>query len=229
MMSSRAVGVGVLGVMLAVSVVQGQTGAHYRDFRLGGDIASVSALTGLKASDAKTVHARPAMLQDLEWRRPFTLDDEKLTDPVQRITFSFYNDQLFRLVIDYDRDRTEGLTDEDMIEAISTMYGAPAPATFTRGRAPLPVIDAASGAKVADWGNDEYTAVLYRASYGSGFRMVVTSVRLNALARTAEAQALQLDERDAPKRELARQKQEADEARALQEKARLANKPTFKP
>jgi hypothetical protein len=59
--------------------------------------------------------------------------------------------------------------------------------------------------------------------------MVVTSVRLSTLARTAEAQALRLDERDAPRRERARQKEEADQARASKEKARLANKATFKP
>ena len=43
---------------------------------------------------------------------------------MQQIGFSFYNDQLFRLVIDYDRDRTEGMTAADMIEAISSAYGS---------------------------------------------------------------------------------------------------------
>jgi len=229
MMSARAACGAVLGFMLATSVLQGQTGTSYRDFRLGGDVASVSALASLKPSDAKTLHTRPALLQDLEWQRPFTLGDEKVGDPAQRITFSFYNDQLFRLVIDYDRNRTQGLTDADLIEAISTMYGAPLASTVKPARAALPAGDAESGAKIASWGNGEYTAVLQRAPYGTGFRMVVASVRLGALARTAEAQALQLDERDAPQRELARHQQEADDARAVQEKARLANKATFTP
>ena len=86
-----------------------------------------------------------------------------------------------------------------------------------------------SGARVARWGNADYSVVLYRSSYASGFRMIVTSVRLDALARTAEAKAARLDERDAPRRELARQKKEADETRAAQEKARLANKAGFRP
>lgn len=38
--------------------------------------------------------------------------------------FSFYNDQLFRLVIDYDRQRTEGMTDADMVQTLSETYGA---------------------------------------------------------------------------------------------------------
>jgi hypothetical protein len=52
---------------------------------------------------------------------------------------------------------------------------------------------------------------------------------LDALARTADAQALRLDDREAPQRELARQKKEADETRTSQQKARLANKAAFKP
>ena len=46
-------------------------------------------------------------------------------DPVQQIVFSFYNDQLFKLVVNYDRQRTDGLTDADMIEALSSWYGPP--------------------------------------------------------------------------------------------------------
>ena len=229
MISTRALGVGMLGVVLATSAVQGQTGARYRDFQLGGDIASVAARTGVAASDAKTVHAQPAMLQELEWRRPYAVSSGTSADPVQQIAFSFYNDQLFQLVIDYDRDRTEGMTDADMVDAISTIYGTPRKPLARATRASVSTIDQESGTRVAGWGNGEYSAMLYRSAYGSGFRMVVTSVRLNTLARTAEAQALRLDERDAPRRERARQKEEADQARASKEKARLANKATFKP
>ena len=57
----------------------------------------------------------------------------------------------------------------------------------------------------------------------------MTSPRLEALARTADAEAIRLDEREAPGRELARQKKETEDARASEEKARLANKPAFRP
>ena len=82
---------------------------------------------------------------------------------------------------------------------------------------------------MARWGDADYSVVLYRSSYASGFRMIVTSLRLDALARTAKAQALRLDERDAPRREIARQKKEAEDARAAQDKARVANKAAFRP
>jgi hypothetical protein len=48
--------------------------------------------------------------------------------------------------------------------------------------------------------------------------------QLFRLARMADAQAMCFDERAAPSREIARQKKAADDARVLQEKARVANK-----
>jgi hypothetical protein len=59
--------------------------------------------------------------------------------------------------------------------------------------------------------------------------MIVTMPRLDALARAAETQSLRLDAREAPQREIARQKKEVDDARTSQEKARVTNKATFRP
>lgn len=228
MISPRALGVaGAFALLASITPLSGQESAHYRDFQLGSTLASVGAQTGVPVAEAKTIHARPAILQDLEWRRPYTAATSA-PDPVQRIAFSFYNDQLFRLVIDYDRERTAGMTDADMVEAISEVYGSvvkPTPKSISAASR----IDAESGTRVAGWGNTEYGAVLYRSSYASGFRMIVTSVRLSAAARNAEAQALRLDEQDAPQRERAREKKEADDARASQQKARAANKASFVP
>ncbi len=230
MSRGRALGAGVVVLMVGTAAVDGQVAAHYRDFQLGGTVASVSALTGVPASEVKTIHTRPASLQNLEWRRPYTGGGQTAVDTVQQIAFSFYNDQLFRLVIDYDRDLTEGMTDRDMIDAISTMYGATVkapPAAASRGA--YSTIDEESGTRVAGWGDAEYAAVLSRSSYGSGFKLIVTSIRLSALARSAESQAIRLDERDAPQRERARQQQEADKLRDATAKARLANKAAFRP
>lgn len=229
MTRSRALVLTTCSLLVGVSPIHGQAAGHYRDFQLGGNLGAVSAVTGVPTSAVKTTHTRPASLQELEWRRPYLAAGETAQDSVQQIAFSFYNDQLFRLVIDYDRQRTEGMTDADMIEAISTMYGAAVKATTGANRASFSAVDEESGARVARWGDREYTVVLYRSSYGSGFRLIVTSVRLNALARTAEAQAVRLDDRDAPERERARQQKEADDDRAAKAKARVANKAAFRP
>ena len=229
MIARQALGAGVLGLLLLTSAMDGQTTGQYRDFQLGGDLASVSALTGVAVSEAKTLHTRPAVLREMEWRRPYALRGETIGDPVRQISFAFYNDQLFRLVIDYDDVRTEGMTDADMVEAISTIYGTTVKPTVKPTGAPVVVADEESGTPLARWGNSDYAAVLYRSPFASAFRLVVTAVRLNALARTAEAQAVRLDEREAPQRERARQKKEADDERADKAKARLVNQAAFRP
>jgi hypothetical protein len=225
-----AVVVAVL-LLLMVAGLESQGRAQYRDFQLGGDLASVAALAGIDRSTAKLIHERPALMQDLEWRPTHWMSDSSATqsDPIQQVTFSFYNDQLFRVVVDYDRDRTAGLTDADMIEGISQAYGPSAkpvakkPSMLGIGAEPE------SGSVISRWEGTDYTVALYRSTYSTTFRMIVTMPRLDALARSADAQALKLDAREAPQREVARQKKEADDARTSLEKARAANKATFRP
>src|SRR5207247_1535820 len=68
----------------------------HRDSQLGSDARSVSALTAVAPSEAKTLHQRPAVMQELEWRPHFSLGSvtPTQTHPVQQITFSFYDNQL---------------------------------------------------------------------------------------------------------------------------------------
>jgi hypothetical protein len=123
------------------------------------------------------------------------------------------------------------MTDADIISALTDVYGpvtTPAPKPKTTPTF-LSSIDVKWGTPVSQWGNAEYSVVLFRSSFGSGYQVVVTSTELDALARSADLEAGRLDEREAPLRELARQKQEAEAARASQEKARAANKATFQP
>jgi hypothetical protein len=220
-----------LAVILSTAALSGQTLPHYREFTLGSNLSTVSAQVKASAADIKPIRQRPALIQDLSWRAPYFMADsnEPRKDPVREITFSFYNDQLFRMAIDYDRQRTEGLTDADMIGALTEVYG---PATTPKPRTTptfLSRIDVASGTPVSQWGNAEYSVVLLRPSFGAGFQVVVTSTQLDELARAADAEAVRLDLREAPLREIARQKQDAEDARAAQDKARTANKATFRP
>ena len=204
---------------------------RYRNFELGTSVGAISTVTGVAATDVKTIHERPALLQDLEWRLSQWLAGSSAasTDPVKQILFSFVNDRLFRIVVDYDHDRTEGMTDADMIEALSTVYAAPVK------RAPGPArvvsrVEAESGSPLARWGDASYSAVLYRtSSYRSGFRLIVTDSALDTLAQKAAIQAVRLDDQEAPRREVARLKKEQDDTKAAAEKARIANKKVFRP
>jgi hypothetical protein len=215
-----------LSLLVAIPPVYAQAPSGYRDYHLGADLASTSALAGAATSDATTIHSRPALIQELRWQRPYSAKD----DAVQQIVFTFYNDQLSKIVVDYDHDRTAGMTDADLIEALSAPYGLPVKTTLRNRAAAVSQVEQESGTILARWGDAELSVVLYRsAAYGSGFRIIVTSPRLEAFARTATAKASQLDDREAPKREMERQKKETDDARAAQAKARIANKAAFRP
>ena len=99
-MDARMLAIAAFGFVCLTRGVEGQGLSQYRDFELGSDLASVATLAGVASSDAKTIHQRPAALQDLEWRPPHWIAGATAasTDPVEWILFSFYNDQLFRLV-----------------------------------------------------------------------------------------------------------------------------------
>jgi len=127
MMNKCTLSVCALGVLLTGQVLDGQGLVQYREFALRSDVATVSKLTGVPTSELKTIHDRPAILQDLQWRpsRWNASSSVASTDPVDKMGFSFYDDQLFRIVVDYGHERTAGMTDADMTEAISAIYGAP--------------------------------------------------------------------------------------------------------
>jgi len=232
MMHTRTIATCALGFAFFTQGLDGQSLSQYRDFTLGSSLAAVSTLASVAPTATKTIHQRPAVLQDLQWRpsrwTPGTLGVS--TDPVEQILFSFYDDQLFRLVVDYARERTEGMTDADMVAAISTAYGTP---LLRASRTALPVasqIEAESGTDVARWGDAEHSVALYRtSSYGASFRLIVAETRLENLARKARAEALRLDDLDAPRREVAREKKRQDDDRAAAEKARTVNKGVFRP
>ena len=112
------------GLVTVIPSLHGQDRGRYRDYRLGASLASVSALTGVAATDAKAIHERPAVRQELQWRRPYVPSTPPVPiDPAKEIVFSFYDDQLTRMVVDDDPDQTAGMTDADLTEAISTQDG----------------------------------------------------------------------------------------------------------
>jgi hypothetical protein len=222
---------GALGVLLATATVAGEDLGQYRGFALKADVATIAALAGPPALESKTVHERPALIQDMTWRpsRWVTGATTPSTDSVEQIAFSFYNNQLSRIVVDYGHERTEGMTDADMIEAVSAVYGVPVK-RLPGGVRVASQVEAESGDPVARWGNADCTIVLYHTlSYGRSFRLILTDVALDGQARKASTQALRLDEQDAPRREIARQKKELDDSRTAAARARVVNKAIFKP
>ena len=68
MMNKCTLSVGAFGVLLMAQVLDGQGLAQYREFALRSDVTTISKLTGVPTSELKTIHERPAILQDLQWR-----------------------------------------------------------------------------------------------------------------------------------------------------------------
>ena len=225
-------GASALGILLAANGLAAQDHDRYRDFRLGSDVATVSMAAGVVAPVVKVVHERPALIQELTWRPRYAVrrSSSAETDATEQIVFSFYNDRLFRLTVDYDRERTEGLTNTDMIDAISAIYGSQVKPTVSRGGPTPSAFEEESGMPLARWGGaDDSITLTDPHRYATSFRLVMTATPLAALARTAAARAEVLDDREAPQREAAREKQEAEDRRAAQEKARSTNKAVFRP
>jgi hypothetical protein len=235
MITTRTCTLLIAVLSLSAPLVHAQDLGHHRDMRLGSNVLAVAGAHDLLSKDAKTIHERPALIQSLEWRSKRFLSASVAAgdDALNDITFSFYNDQLFRIVANYDRKRTEGLTDADLIEAMTTTYGAPQslpPVRTTRtSHQSLQNGNTDEGQVIARWEDADSTVTLLRTRYPAEVSLVVLSKRLTALAQSAELEAARLDRLEAPRREAARLQQEADEVRVSAAKARPANKAIFKP
>ncbi len=216
----------ISGAVLSASLLCAGELSSYREFQLGASLPAIAKQTEMKPSDARVVHQRPELIQELEFQPRRLPGPSSELDSVDQILFTFYNGQLYRMLVSYDRRRTEGLTPDDMVEIISAKYG---PAT--RGDAEI-IFPSAYNTKVAvlaRWEDPEYSFNLIHSSYQPGFALVVISKPTNALAQTAAVEAIRLDTQEAPQREIDRQKKQEEEARLHQDKARLANKLGFRP
>ena len=218
---------GILCGVMGTSMLQAGDFSSYRGFQFGMNISAASKQAGMNPSEATVVHRRPAVIQELDWRPRSPMQaNSAQADQVEDARLSFYNGELFRIVVTYDRYKVEGMTAEDMIEAISLAYGA-----ATR---PTTEIEYHSNygevaQVIARWEDQEYSFNLVQTGNRSSFAMVLYSKRVDALAQVAIAEAVQLDTKEAPQREIEKQqKREGDERLAL-EKARSANKPNFRP
>jgi hypothetical protein len=200
--------------------------SSYRDARFGTSLPEVAKQVGMKPSEAKLVHQRPATIQELNWQTGRFPAPPEAADPVNDIRFSFYNGELYRMVVNYDRHKTEGLTAEDMIEAISVKYGT---ATRPAEEIALPSISNETVKVLARWEDSQYSFDLVRSSYQISFEMVMYSKPLGALAQAANIEAIRMDQEEAPQREIDRVIKQEEDYRIQQEKARLVNRGTFRP
>jgi len=189
----------------------------YRGFQFGMGLNAAVNHSGMDISEVTVIHERPARIQELTW------NPSGDTDPVQQVLFSFYNGQLFRMAVDYDGQKTAGLSIHDIIEAMPARYGV---ATYPAVETLLPSAAFSEGVRVvARWEDADYSLNLVQAPYGSKFGLIAFSKRLDGLAQAAIATGMHLDEQEAPQR----QKMEEQNAQTKLDETRLVNKPHFRP
>jgi hypothetical protein len=209
-----------LGAMfLSAPLLSAQDLSKYRQFSLGTSLAEVSRQVDQRADKANVIQQGPATLQQMEWW-PVAVNFLSKPEPVQKVIFTFYNRTLYKIVATYDSDATAGLTNADMIDAISASYG---PATQTASA--IRTTSSTPYEAIAQWEDAKYSVSLSRESFFNAFTLVVVTTQMNAQADASIAEAAAQARADAPQKEIDRGKKAAEEM----ETQRQANLKAFRP
>ena len=72
MISLRNGASSVFGEALSAPPTSSQDLSPYREFQLGTSLPVVAKQLRVKSSEAKAIHERPAVIQELAWQAPFT-------------------------------------------------------------------------------------------------------------------------------------------------------------
>ena len=198
-------------------LIHAQDLSKYRNFSFGMSAASVLNLAEEKPADLITIHVQPALIQELTWYPPLPFASSRPAEPVQKVLFSFYDGELYRMVVTYDSDAIKGLTNEDMIRILAAKYGT---ATRLAAEVNVPADDSyrVTESVIARWEDPQYSLNLFRSSMLDTFEVVLFAKRLDSQATTAIAESIKLERQEAPQKEAARVKQAAVDLEAERQK-----------
>ncbi len=216
----------LLCAALGTPMVRAADFSSYRGIEFGMNLSAAAEQAGTNPTEARTVHQRPAVIQEMDYRYGSLSAGRTEADPVRDAVLSFFNGELFRVVVTYDRFKIEGMTAEDLIQSISATYG-----TATQPSAEIAYHSTYGeiAPVIARWEDSQYAYNLVRSGDQTSFALILYSKRLDALAQAAINEAVRLDALEAPQREIEQQKRRDDEQRLSLEKARSANKANFRP
>ncbi len=201
----------------------------YRDFALGASTREVLARVGQVDRDLVTRQSRPALIQEILWRLGYRgAQPRDANESVRVMSFTLMNGALFRIVVEYDARKTEGLTKADMVNAMSMVYGTRV-AAGTRPVLTADDDDLEASAVVAQWRRGDHVVTLRQSTYRGTYTLVVVSTVVARQASQARTAALMLDTQEAPAREAARIRKDAENAAKASEQQRTSNKATFQP
>jgi hypothetical protein len=211
-------------LLSTVPLLRAQDLSKYRHFTLGMSVTKLLERTNEKMSDVKTIHGRPALIQEVTWWPPSGTGASLRSSGVEQVLFSFYNGELYKISVIYNPTSTEGLTTEDMVKSISAKYGQATYLALAIDSAKDDRYDVAQK-PVASWQDAQYSFNLVRSAFSEHLGLVIYSKRVNAEAELATAEAAKLEEREGPQKEAERQKKQMDDL----EVARQKNQKSFRP
>jgi hypothetical protein len=228
-------------ILLSAPMISGQDLSKYRTFSLGTSLAELSKQVGPYSHYTTLIHQRPAAIQELTFWTLHSFRSPVGVYPVSQILFSFYNGELYRIVVTYDRGDTEGLTDDDMVQAVSARYGTATRLYPEINFLPTNYLDGSTDKVIpffltsdpnrsvdrviARWEDSQNSVNLFRSTSRNSFGLAISSKRLDAQAEAAIFEFEKLEKREAPEVAIDRREKEADEL----EVARQLNLKTFRP
>ena len=215
----RLLAVSLCAVFVGVAhMASAQDLSRYRDVAFGSSVSAVIAITATNAAEVKVVHQRPALIQELAWRPQYAVGRPiGRSEAAREVTFRFYDDQLFSIIVVYDARLVEGLTDADIIDAVSDVYGAATLPPASARPAAIPSGSINSSTAIARWQSSDSEFTLMREVYPATFRLIGVSKRLDIAARAAELEARRLDQQEAPRRLAEQAAADADRKKAAAE------------
>jgi hypothetical protein len=200
----------IIVILLSIPQVHAQDLSMYRNFSFGMTVADIAKQIDQKPANAAVVHERPALIEELTWLPIQPYDLSRPAEPVDQILFSFYNGALYRMLVTYEDSATKGLTDEDMIRAVSAKYGVATRPVAAVVNFPMNPSYKATEKVIARWEDSQYSLNLFR-SYGDTFAVVMFTKQLDAQAGISIAESVKLEQQEAPQKEAARVKKGADD------------------
>src|SRR5229473_553481 len=220
----RSVGISLVMILLSAPLIHGQDLSKYRGFSLGMTLVELSNQVDLKPLQTKVIQKRPPVIQELTWWPLESSGSSLQADTVWQVFFTFYNGELYRILVTYDRDVTKRLTAEDMVRAMSAQYGT-ATRPDTQISFPTNELYRSTEKVIARWEDSQYSINLFRATSLNSFGLVMFSKRLDRQAEAAMAESVNLERQEDLQREIDRQKKETDKL----EVARQKNTKIFRP
>jgi hypothetical protein len=196
--------IAVLGLATSATLAASQGRQQYRTYAMGDSLLAISRQIGLPVTDATSTPAASGAVQELRWHARYVRRGTTSTgDPVDRLVFNFYEHRLFRIVIDYAPDRTEGMTEGDMVAAVSELYGQPIRRTLASTDDDLGPTRPTETV-IARWARGDQSVALLAIQGRTAFRLIVASSALQTLARASGAREAPADRPDWPSIEAVR-------------------------